>query len=90
VNLEFGFHLSTRNLLQYMPKILPLISSINSINSPRIDLFEMVYKNSNNYDNNDRKNCSRNEYESQLLVLKQMMAKTRILSIDWLDIDTGL
>jgi hypothetical protein len=66
-----------------MRKILPMISSITSIDSPKIDLFKMVYKNYNNNDTNEnkKKKC----HKEPKLVLKQMMAKTRILStsIDW-------
>jgi hypothetical protein len=89
MNLVFDNHLSKCNLLEFMPKIMPMISSINSINSHTIDLFKLVYKNNSNDDNDN----SDNEYysrsssnESQLLVLKQLMAKTRILLIDWLDV----
>jgi hypothetical protein len=87
VNLKFGYNLSEHNLLQSMPKFLPFISSINSLDVHKIDLFKMVYKDNNNNENNDNNNDDKNCSHEYQLVLKQMMAKTRILSIDWLDID---
>jgi hypothetical protein len=81
VNLDvgFGYHhynyesiLDEHILLQVLIHILPLISSIHSIQikSVDIDLFDMVYNNNNTYHGNS--------HESQLL-LKEMMAQTRIL-----------
>jgi hypothetical protein len=60
-------------LSRVLTKIAPFITSINSIDSRSqgIDLFEMVYNNNNT------------NHESQLL-LKEMMAKTRILFTKWL------
>jgi hypothetical protein len=67
-------------LLRVLTQIVPLISSIHSIqiDSSEIDLFRMVYNNNNNQDN------SNNSHESQLL-LKGMMAQARILFIYWLN-----
>jgi hypothetical protein len=83
----YGTRLDEHILRRVLIHIVPLISSINSIQIDDcvlyIDLFNIVYNN-NNTDNNDHDVCSR---ESQLLLLKEMMAKTRILSIgclhDW-------
>jgi hypothetical protein len=63
----------SEDLPRALTKIAPFITSIDSIASPEIDLFRMVYN------NNDRKNNN----ESQLLLM-EMMAKTRILWADWL------
>jgi hypothetical protein len=72
VNLSF-FYSKTDCDLQFPTQIVPLITSIDSINSPNVDLMDMVY--SNNYlgDRND------DDDESQLLL--KMMQMTRILSI---------
>jgi hypothetical protein len=61
-------------LPRVLTKIVPFITSIDSIESrsPEIDLFKMVYNNNNTN--------LRHITESQLL-LKEMMAKTRILVI---------
>jgi hypothetical protein len=69
-------------LLRALTQILPMISSIDSIhldpNSVEIDLFNMVYNNTNT--NNT---VLGNSHETQLL-LKEMMAQTRILMTPWL------
>jgi hypothetical protein len=62
-------------LLQVLTQIVPLISSIDSIliYSSEIDLFKMVYNNTNNGDK-----------KTHQLMLMEMMAKTRIVVINWL------
>jgi hypothetical protein len=53
-----------------LAKIVPFITSIDSIASPEIDLFKMVYYNDD-------------ETNKSLLLLKEMMEKTRILVTNW-------
>jgi hypothetical protein len=60
------------NILEALIKIAPFITSIDSITFPEIDLFEMVYYN----DDED-------EVSKSQLLLKEMMAKTRIVVTDW-------
>jgi hypothetical protein len=60
-------------LSRVLAKILPFITSIDSLASPEIDLFKMAYNNNNQEDNNKSK-----------LLLKEMMEKTRIILANWL------
>jgi hypothetical protein len=62
------------NHVPILNKMVPLISSIDSIDFCQLNLFDWVY-------NND------NDEESQQL-LKTMVAQTRILAIGWLDLTT--
>jgi hypothetical protein len=89
INYDNYWSLDEDTLREVLTHILPLISSVHSIQMdyPNIELFNMVY-NTNNDDNDNSSNSSSNtdhEYspESQLL-LKEMMAQTQILFIDWL------
>jgi hypothetical protein len=72
--------LDERVLRRVLIHILPLIGSVNSIQIDclGIDLFNMVYSNNNINIDHD------NGPDAQLL-LKGMMAQTRILFINWLD-----
>jgi hypothetical protein len=74
----FSDSLDEQTLLRGLIHILPLISSIDSIqiNSSEIDLFQMVYNKNNINDGQS--------HESQLL-LKEMMTKTRIVLTNWLN-----
>jgi hypothetical protein len=65
VNLDIGYG-ERDQMLPVLDKILPLISSIYSIN---FEMFDNIYNNK----------------QSQLL-LKTMVAQTKILAIDWLDL----
>jgi hypothetical protein len=74
VNIDFDLgeeHIDMDILPRVLTKIAPFITSIDSIESGEIDIFEMVYYNTANL-------C----HESQLL-LKEMMTKTRILLTNW-------
>jgi hypothetical protein len=62
-------------LLRVLTKIAPLITSIDTMHSLGLDLLKMAYNNNTNDDDGN---------ESQLL-LKEMMAQTRILVTSWLD-----
>jgi hypothetical protein len=102
VNLDFKYNLTENVLLRILAQILPLIDSINSINSDEIDLLKMAYKNnSNNNDedeggDDDDQDEDHDQYgnsnvpvshQSQLM-LKTMMAQTRVLEmpVNWLDL----
>jgi hypothetical protein len=74
VNINFEFdedHIDMDILPLVLTKIAPFITSIDSIESGEIDIFEMVYNNTANH-------C----HELELL-LKEMMTKTRILLTNW-------
>jgi hypothetical protein len=76
VNMSFGninWLIRPHILPRVLTKIAPFITSIDSIESRHIDLLSMVYTNNTNHGNIN---------ESQLL-LKEMMAKTRILVTNW-------
>jgi hypothetical protein len=55
VNLHLKYHLTEDVLLRILAQILPLIDSINSINSDKIDidLIKMAYKNNSNNNNEE-------------------------------------
>jgi hypothetical protein len=78
VNLSFEHNLTERRLLPFLRNVLPLISSIQSINSHAMDLLEIVYNNDNNSDDGNG-----DSNESDQMMLKRMMLQTRILSVDW-------
>jgi hypothetical protein len=82
-------------LLRLLAKIVPFITSIDSIIFLQINLFKMVYnKNNNSNPGNSHESllqwmwkmiCINNNNKTKLqLLLKEMMVKTRILVIDWL------
>jgi hypothetical protein len=74
VNMLAGHNFNEDIQLRFLAKILPLISSIDSIEySGGIDLFEMAY-------NNNTNDANGNSHESQLL-LKGMMAQMRVILI---------
>jgi hypothetical protein len=75
VNLDF-YEVGEDILLRVLTQILPLISSIDSIKSSDIGLFNKIYQDDNNNGNGNGKG---NEWTSQLPMLKTMMAQTRIL-----------
>jgi hypothetical protein len=78
VNLCVNHNLRKHSeLLHALAQILPLISSIHTIqiDSPDINLFKMVY---------DNKNTNHDKSNSHQLLLKEMMEKTRIMLIRWL------
>jgi hypothetical protein len=70
IDCNFEIFDENEDLPQALIKIAPIITSIDSINSPQIDLLKMIY-------NND------DEASKSQLLLKEMMEKTRIMLIDW-------
>jgi hypothetical protein len=80
VNMYFDYGLIRlgEDLPRVLAKMAPLITSIDSIASPKFDIFNMVYNYW--YNNNDDQEDNN---KSQLL-LKEMMAKTQIILTDWL------
>jgi hypothetical protein len=99
VNLDLC-HLTENVLLHIVTQILPLIDSINSINSGEIDLIKMAYKNNSNNNEEDGadaddvdKDEDNNEYGNSnvsnqpQLMLKTMMEQTRVFKmLNWLDL----
>jgi hypothetical protein len=73
LDVEMEFLRIMTNLSRVLTKIAPFITSIDSIESRELDLLKIVYNNNTN---------DGNSHEAQLL-LKEMMAKTRILKISW-------
>jgi hypothetical protein len=80
VNMHFDYDYKLRTLNEnilsrVLTKIAPFITSIDSIESrsPDIDLFKMAYNN----------NPSLGHINESQLLLKEMMAKTRILLTRW-------
>jgi hypothetical protein len=73
MHIDYNLTLDENIPPQVLTKIAPFITSIDSIDSMGINLFEMVYNNNTNLGIS---------HESKLL-LKEMMAKTRIISAIW-------
>jgi hypothetical protein len=96
VNLVIKYHLTENVLLRILAQILPLVESIDSINCENLDLFKMAYDNNDeDYADDDQEQDEDDDYDyrnsnvshQSQLMLKTMMAQTRVLKmpIEWLD-----
>jgi hypothetical protein len=72
VKLDFGYYeeIYWEDILPTLTKIIPLISSIDSINFCALNVFDWFYE---------------GDEESKLLLMT-MVAQAKFLSIDWLDL----
>jgi hypothetical protein len=74
---------NAKDILPRLILIAPFITSIDSMDSGEVDLFRTIY-NYADYDYDDNITIPGKGHESQMLLM-EMMAKTRIVLISWLD-----